>query len=38
MVIAVMQADYRGRGTNDLVICTRSGDGKISVYFSYASI
>lgn len=28
MVISVMQADYRGRGVNDLVICTRNGDVK----------
>lgn len=28
MVISVMQADYRGRGVNDLIICTRNGDVK----------
>lgn len=28
MVISVLQADYRGRGVNDLVICTRNGDVK----------
>lgn len=28
MVITVMQADYRGRGASDLVICMRNGDGK----------
>lgn len=28
MVNTVMQADYRGRGANDLVICMRNGDGK----------
>lgn len=27
-MISVMQADYRGRGANDLVICTRNGDVK----------
>lgn len=27
-VNTVMQADYRGRGANDLVICMRNGDGK----------
>lgn len=28
MVISVSQADYRGRGANDLIICTKNGDGK----------
>lgn len=28
MVITVTQADYRGRGVSDLVICTRNGDIK----------
>lgn len=28
VVTSVAQADYRGRGTNDLIICTRNGDGK----------
>lgn len=28
MVTSVMQADYRGRGVNDLVISTRNGDVK----------
>lgn len=27
MVISVMVADYRSRGANDLVICTRNGEG-----------
>lgn len=30
MVISVTQADYRGRGTNDLVICTRNGEGMLA--------
>lgn len=28
MVTSVTQADYRGRGANDLIICTKNGDGK----------
>lgn len=28
MVTSVTQADYRGRGSNDLIICTKNGDGK----------
>lgn len=30
MIISVSQADYRGRGASDLVICTKNGDGKQS--------
>lgn len=34
MVITVMQADYRGRGSSDLVICMRNGDGKTDIAFA----
>lgn len=29
MIMSVTQADYRGRGTNDLIICTKNGEGKL---------
>lgn len=35
MVIAVMQADYRGRGASDLVICMRNGDGKRTIFYNF---
>lgn len=28
MVVSVTQADYRGRGANDLIICTKGGEVK----------
>lgn len=30
-VTSVTQADYRGRGANDLIICTKNGESELQI-------